>query len=201
MLRAALDVSWQSYTPNEVLYASLPRVSDKIAWRRLGLAGHCFRHSSLTGDLILWEPRHGLRSRGRPPSTFVNTLKRDVGAVDSSKLASSMANRADWSARRAARLRPKWWCISGHISHEDHPLNCNVTVRSLDCNESAFYGAHLGRKDPCGRCGQEGADPMTDLKKRFKTVLPLCKDCQNAGIEAVTQRPFGKQRWNELSKC
>ena len=107
MLRAALDVSWQSYTPNEVLYASLPRVSDKIAWRRLGLAGHCFRHSSLTGDLILWEPRHGLRSRGRPPSTFVNTLKRDVGAVDSSELASCMANRADWGAKRAARLRPK----------------------------------------------------------------------------------------------
>ena len=45
MLCAALEFSWQRHTPNEVLYGSLPRVSDKIAWRRLGLAGHCFRHS------------------------------------------------------------------------------------------------------------------------------------------------------------
>ena len=81
MLRAALDISWQSHTLNEVLYASLPRASDKIAWRRLGLAGHCFRDFSLPGSLVLWEPRHGRRSRGRPPSTFVDTLKRDVATV------------------------------------------------------------------------------------------------------------------------
>ena len=67
---------------------------------------------------------------------------------------------------------------------QNHPLNCKVTARSLDCNqplEFAFYVAHLGRKDLCGECGQEGADPMTENKKRFKTVLPLCMDCQNSG--------------------
>lgn len=97
----------------------------------------------------------------------------------------------------AASLSEYDFTCGAPVVQEGHPLNCKVTVRSLDCNqplEFAFYGAHLGRKDLCGRCGQEGADPMTDLKKRFKTVLPLCKDCQNAGLEAVTQRPFGKQR-------
>ena len=47
MLRAALNISWQSFVPNEELYGTLPRISDKVAWRRLGLAGHCFRHKEL----------------------------------------------------------------------------------------------------------------------------------------------------------
>ena len=107
MLRAALNISWQSFVPIEELYGTLPRISDKVAWRRLGLAGHCFRHKELlAGELVLWEPTHGRRGRGRPSATFIDTLKRDLGTDDKLKLEVCMTNQEDWRARRAARLRP-----------------------------------------------------------------------------------------------
>ena len=44
------------------------------------LAGHCVRHPELAAsELILWEPSHGKKSRGRPHATFIDTLKRDIG--------------------------------------------------------------------------------------------------------------------------
>ena len=107
MLRAALNISWQSFVPNEELYGTLPRISDKVAWRRLGLAGHCFRHKELlAGELVLWEPTHGRRGRGRPSATFIDTLKRDLGTDDKLELEVCMTNQEDWRARRVARLRP-----------------------------------------------------------------------------------------------
>ena len=66
MLCTALNISWQSFALNEELYGTLPRISDKVAWKKLGLAGHCFRHKELlTGKLVLREPSHGRRGRGR----------------------------------------------------------------------------------------------------------------------------------------
>ncbi|KXJ08539.1 hypothetical protein AC249_AIPGENE10771 [Exaiptasia diaphana] len=84
MLRKALNVHWSSRTTNDEVYGELPRLDVKIAERRLRLAGHCYRHPELsTQKLILWEPTHGTRSRGRPQSNYVDTLKRDTGAISS----------------------------------------------------------------------------------------------------------------------
>ena len=110
MLRKALNVHWSSHTPNEVLYGDLPRVSDKIASRRLQLAGHCFRHQELsTQPLVLWEPKHGHRGRGRPRTTYVDQLKKETGASDTVELASMMRDRAVWRNIVKGRLskRPK----------------------------------------------------------------------------------------------
>ena len=110
MLRKALNVHWSSHTPNEVLYGDLPRVSDKIGSRRLQLAGHCFRHPELSSQpLVLWEPKHGNRGRGRPRATYVERLKRDTGASDTAELATMMKNRKVWRSMVNGRLsnRPK----------------------------------------------------------------------------------------------
>ena len=97
MLRKALNVHWSSHTPNDELYGNLPRVSSTIAARRLRLAGHCFRHPELSAQpLVLWEPTHGRRGRGRPKATFVDTLKRDTGARDAGELATLMSDRDVW---------------------------------------------------------------------------------------------------------
>ena len=57
MLRKAQNIHWSSHTPNEVLYGKLPKVSDKIASRRIQLAGHCYRHPELCAHpLILLDP-------------------------------------------------------------------------------------------------------------------------------------------------
>ena len=88
-------------------YGDLPRLTDRIAWRRLGIAGHCYRHRELpASQLVLWEPTHGWRKPGRPATTFLNILQGDIGATTSAELPASMKDRKDWNLRREARLRP-----------------------------------------------------------------------------------------------
>ena len=91
---------------NETLYGKLPKLSDKIAARRLRLAGHCQRHPELGAHrLILWEPTHGQRRRGRPRTTFVDQLKRDTGTTTTGELAAMMKDRKIWRKAVDSRLR------------------------------------------------------------------------------------------------
>ena len=58
MLRKALNIHWSSHIPNKQLYGDLPAVSNKIASRRLQLAGHCYRHPELSTQKL-----HGTKKR------------------------------------------------------------------------------------------------------------------------------------------
>jgi len=60
MLRMVTNITWMDKMTNDDLYGNLPRISNKIRERRLGLAGHCARHSELeVSNLVLWEPTQG----------------------------------------------------------------------------------------------------------------------------------------------
>ena len=108
MLRKALNVHWSSHTRNEDLYEDLPCLSNTIAGRRLQLAGHCFRHPELSAQpLVLWQPNHGHRGRGRPKATYVDTLKRDTGTSDSGELAALMQDRIVWHEHIGRHLATK----------------------------------------------------------------------------------------------
>ena len=96
MLRTVLNINWRDHVPNVTLYGDLPRLTDRIAWRRLGIAGHCYRHRELPGSqLVLWEPTHGRRKPGRPATTFLNILQDDIGATTSAELPACMKDRKD----------------------------------------------------------------------------------------------------------
>ena len=106
MLRRVLNIGWNSHTSNIQLYSDLPKLSIKIASRRLQLAGHCYRHPELsTQRLVLWEPKHGHRRRGRRVNTYIDTLKRDTGAHNVEELATMMENRIIWRKHVLDRLR------------------------------------------------------------------------------------------------
>ena len=99
MLRAALNVSWADHVTNINLYGYLPRLSDTIRQRRMRLAGHCVRHPELTAsEMILWEPTHGKKTRGRPQMTFIDTLKRDSGLSSTAEIRTLMMDRNQWRA-------------------------------------------------------------------------------------------------------
>jgi len=106
MLRAALNVSWEDHMRNAELYDNLPRLTDTIRQRRMRLAGHCVRHLELTAsELILWEPTHGKKSRGRPHATFIDTLKRDTGLNSTTEIKTLMMDRDEWRAAiRSSRV-------------------------------------------------------------------------------------------------
>ena len=107
MFRTVLNINWRDHVPHVTLYGDLPRLTDRIAWRRLGIAGHCYRNRELPASrLVLWEPTHGWRKPGRPATTFLNILQDNTGATTSAELPACMKDRNDWNLRREARLRP-----------------------------------------------------------------------------------------------
>ena len=59
------DISWKLDVTNKELCGDLPKVSDKVAARRLNLSGHCLRHTELpVSSLLLWDPTLGRKSQG-----------------------------------------------------------------------------------------------------------------------------------------
>ena len=67
MLRVVKGVTWQQHMTNDQLYGSLPKISQVIKESRSKFSGHCWRSKhEVISKLLLWEPLHGKRSRGRP---------------------------------------------------------------------------------------------------------------------------------------
>ena len=56
--------------------------------------------------------------------------------------------------------------------------------------EVAYYSSDVGRKDTCSHL--ENTMINMDLKKNYKTVLPICQGCLNNNLTPFTQRLFGK---------
>ena len=97
MLRMALNVNWKLHTNNSTVYGKLPRVTSKIQERRMKLAGHVQRHDDLIANLLLlWEPVHGFRSRGRPALTFVDSIRRDTELDNTDEIRRIMNDRKLW---------------------------------------------------------------------------------------------------------
>ena len=89
MLRVVLNISKSAHVTNEnLLYAGIFRVSNKIAARTMRLVGHRQRHQELPASkLVLWEPTHG-----RPTLTYVDVLKKDAEAQSTDELAGRVLN-------------------------------------------------------------------------------------------------------------
>ena len=98
ILRMVLNIHWTHTIKNEILYVTLERLSKKIRRRILKFAGHFLqREDEVVSDLVLWQPTHGTRSRGRPPDSYIKTLERDTGLRENYLRAAKM-NRDVWKS-------------------------------------------------------------------------------------------------------
>ena len=99
MLRAALNISWKQHITNKELYGKTPRLSKSIQARRMRFAGHSWRSKNeVVSDLLLWQPKHGKNSRGRPARTYIDQLRDDSGCTNE-ELPAAMSDRTGWKAR------------------------------------------------------------------------------------------------------
>ena len=70
-----------------------------IREQRLRFIGHFWRiKSELVSDLLLWQPVHGQRPRGRPAKTVIDQLSEDTGC-NLSELQNAMNDREGWRIR------------------------------------------------------------------------------------------------------
>ena len=99
MLCAALNIPWQSHTTNEKLYEKMPRITQSIRQQRMRFVGHSFRSKEeLAGDVLLWQPKHGKQSAGRPKKTYIDQLISDTGC-SYQELPAAMGDRDEWRKR------------------------------------------------------------------------------------------------------
>ena len=97
MLRMVLNINWNEHITNNALYGKLDKVTNTIKNRRLQLAGHVFRDTTSPAHLtVTWNPPHGVTKRGRPVTTFVDTLLRDTGLENVKELENCMKDRNIW---------------------------------------------------------------------------------------------------------
>lgn len=96
MLRAALNISWTEHPTKDQLYGDLPPISQMIRERRMRFAGHCWRSKQeLISDILLWTPKHGHSSVGRPSKTYLDQLSEDAGCPVE-HLPTLMSDRKAW---------------------------------------------------------------------------------------------------------
>ena len=94
LLIMALNVDWREHRTDKEVFGSLSRVSWIIQARRMRLAGNIQRHDNLAAhQLLLWEPSHGTRGRGRPPLSFVDNLRSDTGLKNTGEIKKLIADR------------------------------------------------------------------------------------------------------------
>ena len=99
MLRAALNISWKQHPTKKELYGNIPPISVTIRDRRQRFAGHCWRSKDeLASDLLLWQPKHGKKSVGRPCKTYRDQLAEDTGCLPQD-LPTLMTDRIIWRER------------------------------------------------------------------------------------------------------
>ena len=46
----------------------------ELQGRKMGLAGRCYKIAAPANKLVLWDPKHGWRARGRPAASLVDVL-------------------------------------------------------------------------------------------------------------------------------
>ena len=96
LLRKVQDLTWKDRKTNEERYGHLDPISNIIRTRRLRFIGHAWRRPEETiHQLLLWEPKHGKRSRGRPRATFMEQLYRDTN-LRKEELTTAMQDREKW---------------------------------------------------------------------------------------------------------
>ena len=61
------------------------------------LGFNCARHNEETASNVLfWEPQHGHPNRGRPTTTYIDTIKADSGLDDTKELRDAMLDQVVW---------------------------------------------------------------------------------------------------------
>ena len=99
MLRIVKSVKWYQHMTNVELYEDLPKITDVIKHQRTRFSGHCWRSKGeVISQLLLWEPDHGKRARGRPARTYIDQLSDDSN-VPKENLVAVMEDRDYWRER------------------------------------------------------------------------------------------------------
>ncbi|KAK6174900.1 hypothetical protein SNE40_013462 [Patella caerulea] len=91
------------------------------------------------------------------------------------------------------------YTCGAHISVPGDILDGLVHVRQyITCAmpvEVSYYSSNISRNDICCYCSGNNAEVSQEKKKQYKTLLPICMDCQKEE-EIICYRPYGEKSKN-----
>ena len=92
-------------------------------------------------------------------------------------------------------ITPDISMLSGSVFTELE-MHCKTLI------EWAYYGAMkiTARKDLCCHCSKQGAQQDKELKKLFKTVLPICDGCRAESKKVYKRGPIKTAAANRKRK-
>ena len=69
--------------------------------------------------------------------------------------------------------------------------------------ESTYYSSSKisKRKDLFAHCAKKDCTPNKELKKQFKTVVPICEQCKSKGKNEVTRGPLHTAAANKAKQA
>ena len=68
-----------------------------VAYRRLCLTGHCFRHpEEIASQIVLWQLTGRRAKRGRKPTDFIGVIKRNTGLDNINVIQTAMVDKSKW---------------------------------------------------------------------------------------------------------
>ena len=97
LLRYALGYRWEDKVTNLILYDSLPQVCEKVRFRRLQFAGHCFRSPQLVSDLLFWKSSCKFRSGQGSRRIYPQVLSLDSGRTFSELMVDMILAQTNFS--------------------------------------------------------------------------------------------------------
>ena len=61
---------------------------------------HCIKHKEEeVSKFVLWQPQHGQTKRGRPNTTYIQTLPEDTGFATIREVRTAILDQRDWRGR------------------------------------------------------------------------------------------------------
>lgn len=80
----------------------------------------------------------------------------------------------------------------GHIADPSVAMLKKVFVREkLTCAypvETPYYSSAFAKLDLCAHCANDGGVIIIELRKKYKTILPICNVCSAHGKVAIAMR-------------
>ena len=143
----------KDHVTNEKVYAGLPKLSDNLRSRRLGIAGHCVRHpEEAAHHTILWEPTHGTSRRGAWSTLYElrhSTQKRYWVRQHTRDRDCYVVQRdLEWSGPLLQSFNWEEVLWGGNAEFSSmiiEPLKGRFAVRSECCNSFKFLGLRLNQ--------------------------------------------------------
>ena len=100
-------------------------------------------------------------------------------------------------------IENNFYTCGSPILPASHPLSGVIRIRtSLTCTapveSSYFSNTTLRLPQVCAHCGEKDCTVPTELQKRYKQVLPICKCCSDKNLQPITYMPIkvGSKRKN-----